>query len=378
MFNKSAKSWPPKVGVTIGKFKPMHLGHELMIDMAASELDELTVIVSDTPDQYTDTITEDYPLNFRYKMIVEKMRKYPNVPVLKHTDVFGPPAEVDENGTGIGDEFWNYWTYVFKMLAPDATYFVSSDYYGQEAAKRMSTDLHPVEWFPVDPGRELMPISATKIRDEPIKYWNYISQEFRQKFGKRVLVIGPESTGKSTLVKDLGQAWASPVVPEYGRILSESLDNSMGMEHFRTIAKRHHEMESFAMRNSNTGLIISDTDVYTTYLFGKVYLGKEMLDLMRKHSLNHYDLVIILPPNIPWVDDGTRVLSAYKDREWFFNQLKRGYKDHDNVMILEEIDRQKRVDIVSIEIAKLMDKEKDYLNVYNGLTKQDTSLNMVQ
>lgn len=352
------KSWPPKIGVTIGKFKPMHLGHELMIYLAAKELDELTVIVSDIADDYTLGMVPEFPLTYRYNTIKDKLLKYPNVKVVKHYDTFGSPAEYDENGTGVGEEFWKYWTGVFQLLAPDANYFVSSDKYGQVAAKHLSTDIDPVEWFPVDPGRELMEISATKIRKDPMKYWKYISQEFRPKFGKRVLVVGPESTGKSTLTKDLGMEWGSTVVPEYGRILSEAKNNNMTVEDFKNISVRHRNMEIFAMETSTNGLVISDTDLYTTMLYTQTYLGEKLNGLGNMFlSRMCYDLIVLLPVTIPWDDDGTRVMPDEGERTDFFNKLKQVYRNHRNVMILNETDRKKRVNLVSIEIAKLFPEQ---------------------
>jgi len=370
--------WPPKIAVTVGKFKPLHRGHELMVSMAAAEMDEVTVIVSDIPDDeyfncFDPESGEKYmPLSFRYKMVKMAFREYPNVRVVKHEDIYGAAARYDEHGTAVDEQFWDYWTTVFKMLAPDTTHFVSSDRYGQEAAGRMD-----MQWFPVDPDRELVDISATRIRENPIANWRYINKYFRQSFGKRVLVIGPESTGKTTLTKDLGQALNSPVAPEYGRFLSEAKENDLDEDDFNDIVKRHHEMEMFAMRTSETGVAISDTDLLTTYLFTDIYLERPVDSIRRKHSPNWYDLVVILPPRIPWVDDGTRVLPDETKRKDFFNMLLNGYRRHKNLLILEETDRARRVDIVCARVAQMVQSEKPFQEAYDGLTKQDTSHSIV-
>lgn len=370
--------WPPKIAVTIGKFKPLHQGHELMVSMAAAEMDEVIVIVSDTvaSDQLTSKLTESYmPLNYRYKAVCRAFGKYPNVKVVKHVDLYGEPKQYDNHGTAVDDEFWDYWTNVFKILAPDAIYFVSSDRYGQEAANR----LH-IGWFPVDPDRELINISATRIRANPIDNWHYINEEFRSDFGKRILVIGPESTGKTTLTKDLGIALGSPVVPEYGRFLSEAKNNDLNIQDFHRIVVRHASMEETAMRVSKTGLTISDTDRFTTYLFSKIYLGVHMANPRprsgRSVNPDRYDLVVLLPPVIPWIDDGTRVISDYSERVEFYDQLLEAYREHPNLVILTETDRQKRVDIVCGHVASMLQDDKIFTNVYERLTKQDISLNV--
>lgn len=366
-------SWPPKIGVTVGKFKPFHRGHELMISMAAAELKELTVIVADSED--AEYVGDLYiSLVFRYNMVKQALKHLDNVRVVYHVDKYGDAQEYDKHGTAVDEDFWAYWTNVFTMLAPDANYFVSSDRYGQEAARRMS-DTHPtreVQWFPVDPDRELFDISATRIRQDPFGNWKYIHPMFRQLFGKRILVIGPESSGKSTLVRELGKALSSPAVPEYGRILSEMHENELTEEHFEQIVKRHHEMELFAIRNSETGLAISDTDVFTTYLYSEVYLPDSgMESIRRKCNINWYDLVIILPPELEWDDDGTRVMDDYNDRKGFFERLCSEYANHPNAWIIKHTpDLKDRVDIVCSKVDELFFSNAEIRESrYESLTK---------
>lgn len=347
--------------------------------MAAEQLDHLTVIVSDQETVYDpDVELWHMPLEFRYQMVKRQFKKYDNVTVVKHVDTFGDAQEYDKHGTAIHDvDFWHYWTNVFNILAPDVTHFVSSDRYGQEAARQLSTDNRDVDWFPVDPDRKMVPISATKIRKDPYANWKYINEDFRIFFGQRVLVIGPESVGKTTLTQDLGAYFNSPVVPEYGRILSEMHNNNLVEEDFHDIVNRHHSMEVYAMRTTHTGLTFSDTDAYTTFLFGKYMLNQDLEKIRNKHTPNWYHLVVLIPPKLPWVDDGTRLVPDVAQREWFYKALTRAYRQHKNVMILEETDREKRVQLVANEVAKLVPMpEKAYTKAINGLTKQGVSLSM--
>ena len=374
-FFKRRKQWPPKLGVTIGKFKPLHRGHELMITMAAAEMEELTVIVSDSKDgDYAGDIY--IPLAFRYKMVKQAFQHLDNVRVMMHTETHGDAEHYDRYGTALDESFWDYWVDVFDILAPEANYFVSSDRYGQVAASRIGAKdkTRDMFWFPVDPDRELVPVSGTDIRNDPITNWRYIHPMFRQSFGKRVTIIGPESTGKTTLARDVARSMNSPYVPEYGRTLSEAVGNNMTADHFHDIIKRHHEMELFAISNSETGLTVSDTDSVTTYLFSKIYLGKPIEDL-RKYTQGWYDLVILLPPDLPWIDDGTRVISNLKTRIEFFKDLKRMYNRHPNLLVLEETDHKRRVEIVCDHISRMMRPvNKSSEEAFERLTSQDTSL----
>lgn len=366
-----------KIGVTVGKFKPLHSGHELMIEMAAAELDQLVVIVSDTNDHVEFGMT----VRTRFDRVRRAFAHLPNVKVVLEYDTHGDAVQYDTHGTAVDDDFWNYWIGVFARHAPDASHFVSSDRYGQEAALRLTKHLgRIVTWFPVDPDRELYDVSATRIRKDPIKNWKFIHPEFRDLFGKRVLVIGPESSGKSTLVRALGGSLNSPAVPEYGRILSEAHSNNLTLEHFVEIARRHRFMEDYAMRNSETGVVISDTDAFTTLLFGEVYLEDDSSTIFSAFQqyidIHRYDLVILLYPDLEWDDDGTRVLPEFAQRFNFYRELLRAYSDNPRLRIIKNVGNlQQRVDLVSIEISKILEKSNS--EVFNNLTSKLTSVSLV-
>jgi len=107
----------------------------------------------------------------------------------------------------------------------------TNDAYGKKLAKLLNAD-----WMPIDTKREMIPISATKIREDTAANWDYINKYAKRHFQKRVAVVGPESTGKSTLVKYLANAYkGSSYVTEYGRVLSEVRDNTLTEKDFEAI-----------------------------------------------------------------------------------------------------------------------------------------------
>jgi HTH-type transcriptional repressor of NAD biosynthesis genes len=363
------------IGVTIGKFYPLHKGHELMIEMAASQLDELVVIVSSEPDifEYT-TWAANAALDDRYDIIKKKYAGR-NITVLKHIDIIGPPKTVDEHGTATDPAFWDYWLNIFSILAPDATHFVSSDRYGRKAAELMAID-----WFAVDPDRELIDISATRIRANPLKEWKYISREFRPMFVKKVVVVGAESSGKSTLVKDLGKAWNSPAVPEYGRIMTEIVgDREWEVEDFHTIVLRQQAMNTHAAMESETGIIFIDTEAYTTYLYCVEYLNIKSETLIRMHQREEFDLVVLVPNNIPWVDDGSRIQSDPKKRHAFVNSIliKVAARYGSRMVHIKTSGREERVAELTGPILKYIIKEEPkHYDVFD-LTTQSPARNVI-
>lgn len=141
-----------KIGFTIGKFAPLHKGHQYLIETALKEMDKMIVIVYDT--DLIDIETEK-----RAEWIKEL---YPKVEIkLAHN----PPSQY-----GLDDESVNiqmkYLSDIMKDEKP--THFYSSEKYGASVAKYMNlVDRR------VDENRENVPVRATMIREniEENKNW---------------------------------------------------------------------------------------------------------------------------------------------------------------------------------------------------------------
>lgn len=299
------------IGITIGKFMPLHKGHELMIELGAALMDELQVVVSG---KETDVISLSTRYNWVRQFVSE--RGLYNVQVHMHNDQSPPPINVDENGTVLDLDFQLYWVYEFMKIDDRITHIVSSDRYGQVLSDRMN-----LQWMPIDPNREMVKISATKVRENPTKYFQYISDVAKPYYVKKVAVVGPESTGKSTLVKSLGESLNCSTVSEYGRTISEAKKNDLNSDDFMDIMYGQEVLIDIAVRNATTPLVITDTEAITTYLFSKIYLGeldKKILDFAKQQNIDHY---IVLAPTVNWVDDGSRVLGDQDEREKFFEEI---------------------------------------------------------
>lgn len=294
------------MGVTIGKFMPLHLGHEFMLTFASQMVDKLIVLVSGNE-------TDEIPLSVRYDWI-KRFAVDKNILVVKHTDNSPTPVNIDKNGTVLDPEFQNYWKTEFSMYAPGATHFISSDMYGKTMA-----DLLGISWIPVDPKREVVNISGTKIRRNPLMHFFYISEIAKPYFVKTVAIVGPESSGKSTLTAMLGSYSSATSVPEYGRTVSEIYPN-LTQEDFDLIFKGQLALIDAAKKSGEAPIIITDTEAYTTALFAEYYdvYGGEYAEFAKTQAI---DLYILLTPEVEWVDDGTRIISSYSERKAFYDKL---------------------------------------------------------
>lgn len=141
-----------KIGFTIGKFAPLHKGHQFLIETALKEMDKMIVIVYET-----DLI--DIPTEKRAEWIKEL---YPNVEIKYGIN---PPKKygLDEESVKIQME------YLTKIIGDEKpTHFYSSEKYGASVAKYMNlVDRR------VDTEREIVPIRATIVREnlEENKKW---------------------------------------------------------------------------------------------------------------------------------------------------------------------------------------------------------------
>ena len=140
------------IGFTIGKFAPLHKGHQFLIETALNEMDKVIVVVYDT--DVIDVSTEK-----RAEWIKSI---YPEVEIrLAHN----PPSKY-----GLDDESVNIqMEYLYNIIGNEkVTHFYSSEEYGAYVAKYMN-----IVDRRVDNKRIKVPIHASQIRNslENNKEW---------------------------------------------------------------------------------------------------------------------------------------------------------------------------------------------------------------
>ena len=123
---------------------------------------------------------------------------------------------------------------------------------------------------------------------------------------RRVCVLGAESTGKTTLARDLADALATVWVPEYGRDYTETLPDRLRYvwttPDFEIISKRQNWNEDRAARYANR-IVIVDTDAFATSLFHELYVGYRAPEL--DAYLRRYDLYLLTSIDTPFQMDTT-------------------------------------------------------------------------
>ena len=136
---------------------------------------------------------------------------------------------------------------------------------------------------------------------------------------KKIVLTGPESTGKSTLARQLAEYFNAPLVEEYGRAYCERFGNDCDALDLVHIAAGQLYHEDLATAQA-TDLLICDTDLIVTETYAELYLGICPPLIRELAGTRHYDLWLLLDTDLPYVPDGIRLFADR--RQAHFSRLK--------------------------------------------------------
>ena len=277
-------------GVIVGKFYPPHRGHGYLIETAQAAVVHLTVIVCGKVDELPEP-------RVRAAWLKEL---YPSVEVKVIEDRYDP------NDSGL----WAELTVGWLGAVPDVAF--TSEEYGPRWAGLMGC-----EHITVDLGRERFPISSTAIRADPLAHWEFLDPCVRAFYVVRVVVVGAESTGTTTMAKTLAEHYDTVWVPEYGREYSEHMMDRIGTyawttQDFIHIAAEQSKREEIAARRANR-LLVCDTDAFATAVWHERYMGFRSSEVERVFAGHKVDLYLVTGTDIPFVQDGYRDGESIRD-----------------------------------------------------------------
>lgn len=274
--------------LVLGKFYPLHAGHTNLIRNALARCDRVTV-------QLLGASQESIPLAVREDWLREE---HPTARIVSAID----DAPVDFDSADAWDE---HMLLIRSLLDSPVDAVFSSDAYGAELAARLAA-----QWVQVDPGRRHTPVSGTAIRADVPGHWWALAPAVRAWLTRRVVVLGAESTGSTTLAAALAEHYDTEWVPEYGREHSETrvggLDSPWRSDEFDLIVDRQIALENEARRRVPRPLLICDTDVLATTLWHERYVGPAPAQLVARAAAHPPALYVLTGDEIPFVQDGMR------------------------------------------------------------------------
>lgn len=303
-----------KNGLVLGKIYPITKGHLYLIDTAIENCDMVHVIL-------THNKLQSIPGEIRYESLksIYKNKKY--VKIYSVSDDGLPQYDCECKTL---DEFYSYWIPLVYDTVDELDCVFTSEDYGVEFSKYLG-----IEHYLVDKDRIKYPISGTKVRENPLENWDLIAKEIQYFFVKRIVVMGPESTGKSTMVKKLSEYYNTNFVEEWGRTFYENNGNKIELNDFITISNERQDLENSLIKDSNK-ILFSDTEDITTYIFSKLFFPNDYTKieeyfLEKIKNSKKYDLYILLKTDCDGVQDGTREFLNKRDEHYslILNELIR-------------------------------------------------------
>lgn len=337
--------------LVLGKFYPPHAGHHHLIRTAAKASERTTVAV-------LAASVESIPLADRVYWLAAEHWADPGVTVLG--DIDDHPINMYDNA------IWELHAGIVRAVlarrairdgdpagaAVDAV-FTSEDY-GDELAKRLGA-----EHVSVDPGRAQQPVSGTAVRADPVGHWHHLATPTKAGLAARVVVVGAESTGTTTLCQQLAEHYRSRrgsfadtrLVIEHGRLHTkeklaaeyalakaggrpqpdlESLVWTVG--DFVDVARRQALAEDEAAAHGGP-LLFCDNDSWAATIWCERYLGRGHQEVVQAAGDRQPALYLLTDHvGVPFVQDGWR--DGEHRREWMTARFVQGLRERDVPWVL--------------------------------------------
>lgn len=320
-------------GLILGKFTHMHKGHLFAILEAAQRCHTLTVLLCIDYEHDPDGLTPHQ----RLFILNKELGKFKNITV-ETIDCTAFPYDKEDN-----DDVSKYWANALFERYPDLGTLFGSEKYVEMMANHWP-DCNGIKYEILDLSRKTFPTSATAIRTETVHNFGYLVESAKPFFTKHVLVIGSESCGKSTLVKNLGSLLKAPVVPEMYRSMFPDKGMDFKSSDLIAVAKAQNNAVDCQVHSPlNSGIVIRDTCNDVTLAYSELYYPEdvethEAIKLEKSTCEYPIHLVLFCDIDVPWEQDGTRdqgnLVNRKQMRDKFYSLAVKKAKDNNCPMVV--------------------------------------------
>lgn len=310
------------VGVYGGKFNILHNGHLSACLKAYSSCDELFIFVMEDVEfekERYDLYNIDYiPAWKRVRWFTEELKDLDNIHVTfiehKNTDNISDWKDggqlmidyISKNSKYCKDGKFNImfstepsYDDTFKELYPFAKHIIFEKEFG---------------------------LSATKILNEGIfNHLNSIPKSVSRDFIKKIVLLGGESSGKSTLTIKLAKYFNTEYISEYGRTHWDNYNGGLGKvfseKDYEYLTFKQKTLEFEALSKCNKYLFVdTETIVTETWLNQYEHISNPILSEISKSE--DYSLYLLLTPDLEFHQDGTRNFGEEQQRKEIFEEMK--------------------------------------------------------
>jgi len=277
--NDDKKDDPPNEkpsALVAGRFLPPHAGHRYLIDVARARASKVTIVIVEESDDFLSGALREIWLR----------------------QMFGGVGGVDVIRVAARDarESPRAWL----KLVPNRIdlVFTSDEHNGMDEAIAKAFGARLVL---VDPKHEAIAVSGEDVRRDVMARFDALLPPARSHFVRRVAIVGPESTGKTTLARSLAETYRTVAVPERARFVATRQAGVLGYDDIAEIAAGQISSVTALEAQANR-LLFCDTNLRSIDLWSQRLFDRSPSWLSERAKTDDaYDLVLIMAPDVPFV-----------------------------------------------------------------------------
>lgn len=310
-------------GLVVGKFAPLHLGHEALIREAQAQCERLYLLSWARPElpgcepaRRAGWLRARFPELQSWvvtpEWVAERQARGLALPDL-------PGADAHESAQR---EFVAQFC-LAVLQRPVQAVFTSEAYgdgFAAHLAQRFGQAVRHVE---VDRARTRVPISGSRLRADIHGLRHFLAEQVYGDFVERIALLGGESTGKSSLALALAEVLDTRHAAEFGRELWEARSGDLGYDDLLLIGRSQVAREQ-ALAGQCRRYLVCDTTPLTTVFYCRELFGRAQVEL-EQLARRPYHHLFLCADDFPFVQDGTRRDESFRRRQnhWYEQELTR-------------------------------------------------------
>ena len=270
-------------GLVVGKFAPLHRGHQRIIEAAHAACDHVTIMVWSAPD--FDTMPPPVRAGWLRAL-------YPDATVVAFDAIEAPPNVAPDAV---------HHAFVRSRLPRPVDAVFAAEAYGPAFAAALGAAYARLD-------RSGDAVSGSAVRANVHAHADALDPRVYAHFVERVAFLGAESSGKSTLAQALAERLGTAYAEEYGRTLWEERAGEVPLADYVLISERHRAIEDEAILRARR-FLFCDTNAVTTQQYAFFFHGAcpTRVQALAAECRTRYAHTVVCAPDIPFDQDGTRV-----------------------------------------------------------------------
>ena len=313
-------------GLVVGKFAPLHRGHQYLIDTALSQCRRVVLLSYSNPEfpgcepeRRSEWLRTLYPQATSVVVTKELLAQLFEA----EQRIIPPNSDTDDVHRAFTAEVLR------RATGREVDAVFTSESYGEGFAaflekyfRSHNPSAKSVRHVLVDLARTAVPTSGSAIRENVHAARQWLHPSVYASFVERVVCLGGESSGKSTLAEALARQFRSLHAPEFGREWWVERGGHLELDDLPFIARTQVHREQRLAEQANRYLFC-DTSPLTTLFYCLDQFGQAPAELVSLAERS-YALTVLCAPDFEFVQDGTRREPEFrlKQHEWYVRQLQ--------------------------------------------------------